>query len=155
MKNVLRQLFFSFWYLRKPPWDTGITPPEVYEFLNTHHPGCALDLGCGTGTNAVTLAQHGWQVTAMDFAWPAILVARRKAKHAGLEIDFRVGDVSQDIPLQKKYDLILDIGCLHSLPQNTKVRYIQNLPLLLKMDGLFLIYAFFRELYGERHRLIR
>ena len=32
------------------PWDSGITPPEILELLDILPAGCALDLGCGSGT---------------------------------------------------------------------------------------------------------
>src|SRR5881296_1344749 len=50
---------------RRPPWDTGITPPEVERFVASHAPGRAIDLGCGTGTNAVYLARHGWSAVGV------------------------------------------------------------------------------------------
>ena len=86
---------FEWRYWRgNTPWDTNITPPEVMEFIAASPPGKALDLGCGTGTNAITLARHGWQATGVDFAPKAIRAARRKAKQAGFEIDFHCADAS-------------------------------------------------------------
>ena len=79
--NWIGSFFSSRWkfewrYWRgTTPWDTNITPPEVKEFIAAAPPGKALDLGCGTGTNAITLAQHGWQATGVDFAPKAIRTA--------------------------------------------------------------------------------
>ena len=108
---------YQWRYMRgKTPWDTQITPPEVMEFIAATPPGRALDLGCGTGTNAATLTRHGWKVTGVDFVEQAILTARRKAKRAGLQIDFYTMDVTQLDMLTGPFDYLLDIGCLISLP---------------------------------------
>ena len=40
--------------------------PLLVETAGKLKPGRALDLACGTGRNAVWLAQHGWHVTAVD-----------------------------------------------------------------------------------------
>ncbi|MEW6615857.1 MAG: methyltransferase domain-containing protein [Thermodesulfobacteriota bacterium] len=71
LKGILNlsSLMFMWRYFRgQTPWDTNITPPEVMEFIQKTSPGRALDLGCGTGTNGITLARHGWKVTGVDFA---------------------------------------------------------------------------------------
>lgn len=142
--NLLRRLFFRIFYLRNPPWDTGITPPEVMAFIEEHPPGRALDLGCGTGTNAITLAQHGWEVTGIDFVPRAIKKARDKARQAGLNIDFRVGDATRLEGIAGPFHLILDIGCFHGLTYESKVDYTGNLEELLAPDGTFMMYAYFR-----------
>lgn len=143
---MLHKLFFSFWYLfRRPPWDTGVTPPEVQAFIKTHPPGRALDLGCGTGTNAITLAQHGWQVTGVDFAPPAIQAGKQKARRAGVQVDLRVGDVTRLENLSGEFDLILDIGCFHNLSPEGKAGYAARLPELLRPQGVYLLYAFFKD----------
>ena len=67
---------FDLWYLRRPPWDSGIVPPEVEDFIRDNAPGHALDLGCGTGTSSLGLAQAGWTVTGVDFARRAISTAK-------------------------------------------------------------------------------
>ena len=142
--NLFRKLFFSWWYWRKPPWDTNVTPPEVYQFVEQHPPGKALDLGCGTGTNAITLAQYGWQVTGIDFVSKPIHAARRKAQQAGVQVDFRVGDVTQLEQITGPFALILDIGCYHSLSPAGMQAYRENLHRLLKTEGVYLLYAFFK-----------
>lgn len=123
------------------PWDTNITPPEVMSFLKSHPPGRALDLGCGTGTNAVTLARHGWQVTAIDFSPKAIRTARRKAARAGLDIDFQVGDVADLSTIQGPFDYALDIGCLFSLNPQQRISYAMELKRLVRPGGCYMLYA--------------
>lgn len=143
--NFLRRLFFNLWYFRDPPWDTGITPPELVDFIEHHPPGRALDLGCGTGTNVITLAQNGWDVTGVDFVARAIRAARRKARQAGVDVDLRVGDVTRLDALHAPFDLILDIGCFHSLSQPGKRDYIENLTRLMAPGGTYLMYGFFKD----------
>jgi SAM-dependent methyltransferase len=145
--SLKQQIVYALYYLlpHRPPWDTGISPPELMNFIHSHPPGRALDLGCGTGTNVITLAQHGWQVTGVDFVHRAVRQARHKAKKAGVQVDLRVGDVSQPKNIQGLFDLILDIGCFHSLSAAERERYIHNLELLLARDGTFLSYVFFRH----------
>ena len=140
--KMARRLFYTLWYFRAPPWDTGISPPELIEFIQSNVPGRALDLGCGTGTNAITLAQHGWRVIGIDFIGKAIRKARSKARQQGLKIDFFVGDVTHLEKIDGAFDLILDIGCFHNLPHAGKVKYVQNLERFLAPKGTFLLYGF-------------
>ena len=140
----LQKFFFQVWYLRKPPWDTNQTPPELYEFIAQHPPGRALDLGCGTGTNMITLAQNGWQATGVDFVPKAIRTARKKAQRAGVQADFQVGDVTRLEGISGPFDLILDIGCFHSLNPQGMAAYREQVRRLLAPGGNFLVYLFFR-----------
>jgi 2-polyprenyl-3-methyl-5-hydroxy-6-metoxy-1,4-benzoquinol methylase len=145
IKKFWRRLFFNFWYFGEPPWDTGISPPELMAFIASHPAGKALDMGCGTGTNVITLAKHGWQVSGVDFALPAILQARRKARRQGVEVDLRVENVASMQNISGPFDLILDIGCFHSLQTSAKQAYLLNLERLLAKGGTFLMYAFFQQ----------
>ena len=135
---------YRYWQRTRPPWDTGVSPPELYAFINSHPAGRALDLGCGTGTNAITLARHGWQVTGVDFAWRAIQLARQKARAAGVAVDFRLGDVTRLGWLAGPFDLIFDLGCFHGLPAGGQLAYARHVQRLLAPDGTFLLYVMFR-----------
>ncbi len=138
-------LLFNVWYYQKPPWDSGISPPELMEFIRRQPPGRALDLGCGTGTNAITLAKNGWQASGVDFAWRAIRMARRKAKQAGVRADFRMGDATRLPGIPGPFELILDIGCFHSLSRESRQAYLSNLERLLAPGGTFLLYGFLKD----------
>ncbi len=141
MQRILRWLSFNWKYFGKPPWDTGVSPPELIEFIKTHSPGRALDLGCGTGTNLLTLAQAGWKVVGVDFALRAVGEARQKLAQAELPGQVYLGDVARQEEVQGTFDLVLDIGCYHSLPQDSRLRYRENLERRLKKEGFFLMYA--------------
>lgn len=142
LRHKLPRLFFSLLYLRRPRWDRGISPSELLAFIENHPPGRALDLGSGSGTNVITLAQHGWQATGIDFVSKAIRRARRKAKRAGVEVTFIRGDVTNADLLDGQYDMILDIGCYHSLSQEQRQQYQQNLTHHLAPHGTYLLYSF-------------
>jgi SAM-dependent methyltransferase len=144
--SIKERLFYNLMYLLpgRPPWDTGVSPPELVDFIERHPAGKALDLGCGTGTNALTLARSGWEVVGIDFARRAIHAARRKAQQASLKIHFQVGDAAHP-DVEGSFDLVLDIGCFHSLSPKDQVDYAQNLERLLSPNGSYLIYAFFRK----------
>jgi len=151
--NLLHRLFFELFYFRKPPWDTGITPPELEAFIQSHHAGRALDLGCGTGTNAIYMAQKGWEVTGVDFVGRAIHSARIKAQRAGVRVDFRREDVTRLRGIQASFDLILDIGCFHTLTAEGRLRCVKNLERLLATCGTYLLYAFGRDTQNSNQGL--
>lgn len=68
-------------------------------------PGYALEIGCGTGGNAVWLANQGWQVTAVDYSMVAIEKGQQMAADQGATVEFVVADASTYQP-QGHYDLI-------------------------------------------------
>ena len=140
-----RRLFFLFAYWGRPRWDTGITPPELTDFVSAHPPGRALDLGCGTGTNALFLAQHGWEAWGVDFSGKAVRAGMRKAHLAGLVVHLRQGDVSKALNVPGPFELIVDIGCLHVIPKSGRSGYLENLSRLLAPGGHFLLYGFLSE----------
>lgn len=140
--NLLKRLKFNFSYLGKAAWDSGITPPELYDFIASHPAGRALDIGCGTGTNVITLANEGWQVTGFDFASRAIQIAKRKLKRSGIQADVFTDDATQMKKVKGQFDLTLDMGCFHGI--ENKADYLTQLTRVLAPNGFWLMYGFFK-----------
>ncbi|MBK8780355.1 MAG: class I SAM-dependent methyltransferase [Anaerolineales bacterium] len=140
--NLLKRLQFNLSYFGKAPWDTGITPPELYDFIASHPAGHALDIGCGTGTNVITLVNAGWQATGFDFASRAINMAKQKIKRAGIQANVFTDDATQMKKVHGQFDLALDIGCFHGM--ENKADYLTQLTRVLAPGGFWLMYGFFR-----------
>ena len=149
--SKLKHLKFSLAYFNDPPWDTGISPPELLDFIRSTPPGKALDLGCGTGTNAITLAKNGWQVTGIDFIKKAIWQARKKCHQEKCKIRFEVADVIRLDQITCNFDFILDIGCFHTIDQSQIEAYARNIERLLAMNGTYLLYGFTNGKTGKNH----
>jgi cyclopropane fatty-acyl-phospholipid synthase-like methyltransferase len=141
MSNFFRRLTFSLWYYFNPPWDSGISPPELLDFIANHPSGKGIDIGCGTGTNVITLAKAGWQVTGVDFVPRAIKMAKRKVKEAGVDAQLYVRNVTKLEGISGPFDLALDIGCFHSLGES-KAEYLSELERILAPGGYWLMYGF-------------
>ncbi len=74
-------------------------------------PGCALDVACGEGRNAIWLARFGWQVTAVDFSGAALDKARALADRARVQVSWAAADVLSWLPAaaaaEQEYDLVV------------------------------------------------
>ena len=144
MQNLLRRLLFQYWYFGQPKWDTGISPPELLDFIQNHKPARGIDIGCGTGTNVITLARAGWQVTGVDFAPRAIQLAKQKLKSGGIHADLRVGDATNLKGIDGPFELALDVGCFHSIQRDGKAKYLKQLGRILTSNGFWLMYGLFK-----------
>jgi SAM-dependent methyltransferase len=147
-----RQRFTQMYLEGRIPWDSGISPPELLEAIEgVLAPGRALDVGCGTGTNSVTLALHGWRTVAVDFAAPAIAMAETRAAAArdrvalaGGSVTFVEADVTQlaaPTTPGERMDLILDLGCLNGIPHERRPAYARVMAEQAAPGALFLLYA--------------
>lgn len=131
------------------PWDSGVTPPELVAFVESNPAGKSLDLGCGTGTNTIYLAQKGWDATGVDFVPRAVATARRKAAAAGVSPTLMVGDVTHltELGIGAGYNLLFDLGCFHSIPEAGREGYVSGASVLAAAGATLMLFGFIR---GEK-----
>jgi SAM-dependent methyltransferase len=128
-------------------WDRDVPTADLVQLVEgASAPGRVLDLGCGTGTDSIYLAQHGWDVTGVDMVPKALAIARRKAAAGGVSPRLVEGDVTrlQDFGVGDGYTLLLDFGCFHTLPQDRRDAYVQSVSEVAAPGAMFLLFGFKR-----------
>lgn len=116
-------------YRERPPWDTGRVSAELVRRLAQFEipRGRAVELGCGTGTNAIWLAQQGFDVTAIDITPTAIAQAEAKAKEAGARVNFVTADVTEPPDLGEPFPFFFDRGCYHAVRRGNAGGFLREL----------------------------
>jgi len=140
--RIFYKLGLRIWERRVPP--AGLV--ELVEGVRALAPGRALDLGCGSGTDSIYLARHGWTVMGVDIVPEALALARRNAAAAGVTPTFVRGDVTRlvDLVPALSFDLIVDFGCLHTLPADLRSAYIAGVSAVAAPGATYLLYGFAR-----------
>jgi methyl halide transferase len=120
------------------PWDTGTPDPMLVEFVEAHTvaPGRALEVGCGTGTNAIYLAQHGFDVVGVDVSPAAVDKARDKARG---RCRFETIDFLSEVAPGGPFQFVFDRGCFHTFDEDhERARFAQNVAAALVDGGTWL-----------------
>jgi SAM-dependent methyltransferase len=142
MVAIDKVMYELIYRISKPNWDDGEVPPQIIQLASeTGEPGKVLDLGCGTGTHSIDLAQRGFAVTGIDVSPTAIRRAREKASRAGVNPEFIVGDVTRLDFLPGSFDIALDVGCLHGLNASGQERCARELTRLMKAGSVLLVWG--------------
>jgi len=125
------------------PWDTGRPSSELHSVVsrNAIEPCRALELGCGTGTNSVWLAQQGFEVTAVDLAPLAIEQAEKRAHAGGVKVHFLVADVLHLPDLGGRFAFFFDRGCYHAVRRDAPNQYATAVARQLADGGRGLVLA--------------
>ncbi|WP_120519775.1 class I SAM-dependent methyltransferase [Arthrobacter celericrescens] len=145
----MRALYNSWYRFGTPPW-VGDARQELVALVNdgTLTPCRAIDLGCGEGDNAVFLARHGFDVTAVDFAPAAIEKARAKARAAAVGVEFVVDDLTELRHVRGPFGLLVDYGTFDDLSETQRAGYLRDVVPLAAPGAKFLLWNFEWELKG-------
>lgn len=137
---------FDAMYERTPAWDIGRPQPEVVRLADAGEiVGDVLDVGCGTGENAIFLAQRGHRVLGIDFSERPIELARGKAVAAAarpLDVEFRVHDALELASLQRRFEAIIDCGLFHTFSDAQRPVFVASLAAVSKPGGRLVLMCF-------------
>jgi SAM-dependent methyltransferase len=130
-------------YRGTPPWDIG-RPQPVFEVLADagEIAGPVLDVGCGTGENALLFAARGFEVVGVDAVAAAIEAARRKAVARGLEAEFLVHDALALEGLGRRFATVVDSGLFHTFDDAERGRFVTSLAAALTLGGHYYVLCF-------------
>lgn len=126
------------------PWDTGEPAPELVGYFNSLQklPERVLEIGCGTGTNAIWMAQKGCKVVATDVSPTAIDAAKNKLKEEGVGVDFQVSDIAENSPVPPaSVNFVFDRGVYHVMAPEQRMLYIERVAEALDKGGFWLTLA--------------
>lgn len=135
---------WGYRYVRMP-WDIG-PREELVRLVESGRlqPCRAFDLGSGTASNCVFLAQHGFDVTGVDLASSAIELGYKRAAAASVTAKFLVDDLADLRLVQGTFDLLVDYGTLDDMRSGDRDRYVRNVLPLTHQGSLFLLFCFER-----------
>jgi SAM-dependent methyltransferase len=155
--------FFDSAYKGTPPWDIGRPQKVFIELVRRGElSGSVLDIGCGTGENALFFAGEGYEVWGIDSAPMAIQKAKEKAAGRGLKVHFLVldalhmselirqfdtgretaGQVPDQEKTAKQFSTATDSGLFHTLSDEDRPVFVENLADVLSPGGTYFMLCF-------------
>ena len=149
----MKRRLYDLMYRWGAPWEGG-PRADLVELVEGGEltperlpPGRAIDLGCGSGANAVYLAQHGFDVVGVDFSGVALDKARAHAGAAGAgsRVRFVKGDLTATaIPgVDGPFDLLVDYGTLDDLSGERRKQMAATIIRLARPGATFLLWCFY------------
>jgi SAM-dependent methyltransferase len=133
-----------------PPWDIGRAQPAIIrlaeEGLIT---GDVIDVGCGTGENALYLASRGLAIIGVDAAPTAIAQAQEKARLRSSSATFLVADALALEGLERTFDTAIDCGLFHTFSDADRVRFECSLHRTLRAGARYVLLCFSEQEPGE------
>ncbi len=140
---------FESAYAGQAPWDIG-KPQRVFVEAAEHIKGTILDVGCGTGDNALYFAGLGHQVTGIDYLAEPIKRAHQKASSGhGHRATFLVMDALELDELKETFDSVIDCGLFHVFSDDDRHKYVMALQTVVKRGGRYFMMCFSDQEPGD------
>lgn len=127
------------------------TMPWYYELLDADFEkeikqrkmkGTVLDIGTGSGTQAIELAKLGLNVTGIDISRSAVEKAKQLAKKNKINANFQFDDILHSSMLPDYFDYAFDRGCFHCIMPEQRAHYVDILHNLLKKNRTLFLKTF-------------
>jgi len=143
--------FYDLAYRLWAPWDAVGVRPELQRMVEdgaltpANHPN-VIDLGCGSGANAVFLATHGFDITAVDFSPTGLRKAERRAEQAGVAERCRFIEADLTAPhlwdlVGGPFDLLIDASTIDDLTGSRRVAVAENVARLARPGAVMLCWC--------------
>ncbi len=133
-----------------PPWDIHAPQPEIVRLADRGLVGGAvIDVGCGTGDNALYLAARGLEVVGVDAAPTAIARAQEKARLEDSRATFLVANALALEDLERTFDTAVDCGLFHTFADADRVRFERSLHGTLRAGGRYVLLCFSENQPGD------
>jgi SAM-dependent methyltransferase len=123
------------------PWDTGEPEPLLVEFVQSGAvaPNRTLEIGAGTGTNAIWLAERGFDVVGLDVSPLAVERAQAKMNGQSLRCRFAARDFLAEGAPGGGFEFVFDRGCFHVFDEpSERQRFAAHVAAALAPGGLWL-----------------
>ncbi|HYB59255.1 MAG TPA: methyltransferase domain-containing protein [Candidatus Acidoferrales bacterium] len=125
------------------PWDIGRPQNEFVQLEAAGEIlGSVLDVGCGTGENALFLAAQGHETWGIDITASAINAAKAKAKERNLHVTFLKQNALDLHALGKTFETVIDSGLFHVLSDEERPKFATNLASVLSRRGTYFMLCF-------------
>jgi len=122
------------------PWDTGCPDTYLVRVVSRWplHRGAVLDIGCGTGTSSIWLAEQGFDVIGVDVSKEAVAIAEKRACDEEIVCRFLCDDFLTVGVEAESQQFLFDRGCFHSMDNEKRPAFVSRAAELLVSNGLWL-----------------
>ncbi|HWW10564.1 MAG TPA: class I SAM-dependent methyltransferase [Candidatus Acidoferrales bacterium] len=133
-----------------PPWDIGRPQAEFVRLAEAGRiDGRVIDIGCGTGENALFIASRGLDVVGVDAAPEAIRQATEKAAARGVPVRFEVADVLDLNQYTAAFDTAIDSGVFHVFDDDSRPLYARSVGGALRPGARLFLMCFSEHEPGD------
>ena len=142
----MTQRYSILYRLGITPWEHEHAPEQLKDLSDewARPARDALDIGCGTGSDALYLAEHGWTVTGVDGVAQALSKARARARARRFEVTWVHGNVCrlEELAIAQNFTFVLDRGCFHDFTDHQRDQYARAVRAVTSPDAVLLMFAF-------------